>query len=157
MPYRLWAKDGFLELCEAFEGACIDLDEVQARIEWGADHFDLQELCYDPWNFRQMLSRLDNKGITCVEIRQGYATLSLPSKKLLELVKTGKLYHGGHPVLKWNAACLSTKEVNDNLMFKKPERSKSSLRIDGIAASVNALCRAMLGESEEAKYQVMIF
>jgi phage terminase large subunit-like protein len=84
------------------------------------------------------------KGYSCIEIRQGVATLSEPSKKLLELVAGGKLRHGGHPVLRWNASCLSTKENNDNLMFTKPERSKSSSRIDGIAATVNALARAIV-------------
>jgi len=43
-----------------------------------------------------------------------------------------------------NASCLTTKESNDNLMFTKPERSKSSSRIDGIAAAVNALARAIV-------------
>jgi phage terminase large subunit-like protein len=144
MPYRLWAQTGYLELCDHAEGTRISLEDVQARIMWGMEKFDLQEVCYDPWNFRQMLDRLQDAGITCVEIRQGYATLSLASKEFLASVNAGQLYHGGHPVLKWNASCLSTKEINDNLMFSKPERNKSSLRIDGIAAATNALVRAML-------------
>jgi phage terminase large subunit-like protein len=153
VPYRLWAQDGFLELCDHAEGTRIDLAEIERRIVWGMETFDLREVCYDPWNFAQMLDRLQNLGITCVEIRQGYATLSLASKEFLALVNAGQLYHGGHPVLKWNAACLSTKENNDNVMFAKPERSKSSLRIDGISAAVNALVRAML-DKREPDYQV---
>lgn len=155
MPYRLWAQNGYLELCESFDGVCIDLDDIEDRLMWGADNFDLQEVCYDPWNFRQMLKRLENAGIQCVEIRQGYATLSLASKKVLELVKTGRFYHGGHPVLKWNASCLSTQEFNDNLKFAKPERNKSSLRIDGMAAATNAMVRAMLDESNSIDYTGM--
>jgi hypothetical protein len=46
-------------------------------------------------------------GYKCTEIRQGVATLSEPSKKLLELVMAGKLYHGGHPVLRYDADGLS--------------------------------------------------
>ena len=77
-----------------------------------------------------------------------------PSKKLLELVTSGRLYHGGHPVLRWNASCLTAKEQNDNLMFTKPERSTSSSRIDGIAATVNALARAMVaGPKKQSVYQ----
>ena len=150
MPYRLWAQQGFLELSE---GACIDQAEIEARIIWGTALFDFQELCYDPWNSRDLIRRVEDKlGIVCVEIRQGYATLTAPSKKLLELVATAKFYHGAHPVLKWNASCLSTRESNDNLMFKKPERGKSSLRIDGISASVNALQRAMLDDNGSIDY-----
>jgi hypothetical protein len=37
-------------------------------------------------------------------------------------------------------------ERNDNLMFAKPEREKSTSRIDGISAITNAMARAMLGE-----------
>ena len=40
------------------------------------------------------------------------------AKKLLELVASSRLYHGGHPVLRWNASCLNAKWANDNLMFK---------------------------------------
>ena len=65
-----------------------------------------------------------------------------------------KLHHGGHPVLRWNASCLTAKEQNDNLMFAKPERSTSSSRIDGIAATVNALARAMVaGPKKQSVYQ----
>jgi phage terminase large subunit-like protein len=106
--------------------------------------FDLQEICFDPWNSRQISVPMVEQGHARIEIRQGVATLSAPSKKLLELVATDALLHGGHPVLRWNASCLSTKESNDNLMFTKPERSKSSSRIDRIAATVNALARAIV-------------
>jgi len=108
--------------------------------------FDLQELCFDPWNSRQVYVPMLEDGYRCVEVRQGFATLSEPSKKLLELVASAKLRHGGHPILRWNASCLSSKEHNDNLMFAKPERQKNSARIDGIAAGVNALSRAMIEE-----------
>ena len=141
MPYQRWAEQGFIELSP---GDVIDYRDIAARLEWASDIFDLEEIGFDPWNSRQISVPMVEKGYSCIEIRQGVATLSEPSKKLLELVAGGKLRHGGHPVLRWNASCLSTKESNDNLMFTKPERSKSSSRIDGIAATVNALARAIV-------------
>jgi len=154
MPYRLWAQQGFLELSDHADGTRINNQDIEDRIVWGIEHFSLQAVCYDPWNFDgKMLDNLQNLGITCIVIRQGYPTLSQPSKEFLNLVIGGQLYHGAHPVLKWNASCLSTKEANDNLMFAKPERNKSSLRIDGISATVNALQQAMLREPEH-DYQV---
>jgi phage terminase large subunit-like protein len=156
VPYRLWAEQGYLELADAYGGAFIDQAAIEERVVWGSEAFDLQELCFDPWNAHAMIGRLLDKGIQCVEIRQGYATLTAPSKKLLELVVAGKLYHGGHPVLKWNASCLSTRQTNDNLMFSKPDRGKSTLRIDGISGTVNALQRAMQGEKKEDSFQLMI-
>jgi phage terminase large subunit-like protein len=152
MPYRTWADQGFLELTP---GDVIDYREVKARIEWGARMFDLQEICFDPWNSRQITVPLIEDGYKCVEIRQGYATLSEPSKKLLELVASGKVRHGAHPVLRWNASCVSGKEANDNLMFAKPERSKDSARIDGISATVNALTRAIANSSTKPEIWTM--
>jgi phage terminase large subunit-like protein len=145
MPYRRWADQGFLELSA---GNVIDYREVKARLIWGAKMFDLREICLDPYNSRQLSTQLIDEGYECVEIRQGYATLSEPSKKILELVASGKLRHGGHPILRWNASCLSTKESNDCLMFAKPQRQKDTSRIDGISATTDAMARAMLSVPE---------
>ena len=146
MPYRSWVSQGFIE---SSAGNVIDYRDVKARLEWGAQIFDLKEIGFDPWNSRQLSVTLGEEGYSCVEIRQGVAILSEPSKKLLELVTSGKLYHGGHPVLRWNASCVTAKEQNDNLMFTKPERSKNASRIDGIAATVNALARAIVAAPEK--------
>ena len=55
-----------------------------------------------------------------------------------------KVRHGNHPVLNWNASCLSLQgDHKDNVQPTKPERGKSSKRIDGISATVTALARAM--------------
>ena len=150
MPYRTWAEQGFLELSP---GNVIDYREIKARLDWGGQMFDLQEICLDPWNSRQLSVPMVEEGRKCVEIRQGYATLSEPSKKFLEIVASGKLHHGGHPILRWNASCLATKETNDCLMFAKPERAKDSARIDGIAATVNALTRAMVASGGGSVYE----
>lgn len=131
----------------------IEYRDVKARLEWGAEMFDLKEICFDPWNSRQLSVPLVEQGYNCIEIRQGVLSLSEPSKKLLELVANGKLGHGSHPVLRWNASCVMTKEQNDNIMFSKPERSRSSARIDGISATVNALARAMVGTNNQSVYE----
>jgi phage terminase large subunit-like protein len=149
MPYRKWAEDGFLELSS---GDVISYRDVRARLEWGAQMFDLQEICFDPWNSREMSVPMVEEGYRCIEVRQGFQSLSEPSKKLLQLVAAGKFHHGGHPVLRWNASCVTTKEHNDNLIFAKPERSKNSSRIDGISASVNALFRAIIDEQSTVSY-----
>jgi phage terminase large subunit-like protein len=128
----------------------IDYRDIKARLEWASQMFDLREICFDPWNSRQISVPMVEEGHTCIEIRQGIASLSEPSKKLLELVAAGKLHHGAHPILRWNASCLSTKEINDNLMFTKPERSTSSYRIDGIAATVTALARAIVSTPRDS-------
>ena len=150
MPYRTWAEQGFIELCP---GDVIDVREVKKRLEWGSRMFDMQEFCFDPSEARQISVPMVEEGYECVEIRQGYSMLSEPCKKILELVANGKLHHGGHPVLRWNAMCLCSKEHNDQLMWAKPQRQKDSSRIDGISAITDAMARAMLGAGGPSVYE----
>ena len=150
VPYRKWAEEGFIELCE---GEVIDYRLMQQRIQWGSRMFELRSVAFDPFNSRQISLSLNEEGILCREIRQGYWSLSEPSKKLLELVAQGRLWHGGHPLLRWNASCVSTTtDGRDNIMFAKPDRKKDSARIDGIAALVNGLAEAMVSQERQSVY-----
>ncbi len=142
VPLRQWAEDGWIELCP---GDAIDYRDIQARLEWAGEMFDLQEICWDPWNSRQISMQMIDQGYRCVEVRQGFATLSEPTKKLLTLVATKQLHHGNNPVLRWQAGCTTTiNDKRDNVMLSKPDRGKSTSRIDGMAAIVNALTKAIL-------------
>lgn len=146
VPLRQWARDGFLELCP---GEVIDYRDVRDRLEWGDQMFDLQEILWDPWNSRQISVEMVEDGYNCVEVRQGYASLSEPTKKFIELVVQLRMHHGGHPVMRWQAAsCATMTDKRDNIMFAKPERAKSTARIDGPAAAVNALFHAMLDDKK---------
>ena len=141
VPYANWAERKFIE---ATPGNAVDQNAVKERIRWAAKQFELREVAFDPWNFRTSASDLLGEGMQCIEIRQGYALLSEPTKRLLELYLDRKVRHGNHPVLNWNASCLSLQgDHKDNVQPTKPERGKSSKRIDGISATVTALARAM--------------
>ncbi len=142
VPLNEWIRDGFLETCE---GGCIDLRDIRARLEWAAKMFDLQEICWDPWNSRQLSTQMMEHGFKCVEIRQGYQLLNEPTKKILELVSRDGLHHGGHPVMRWHAgsACTVT-DGKDNIMFDKPSREKGTARIDLLAAANNAMSRVLV-------------
>jgi phage terminase large subunit-like protein len=141
MPYRKWIDDGYMETCP---GNVINHSVIRERLEWGSRVFDLREICFDRYNSRELSTKMIRDGFACIDIQQGMVSLSAPSKKVMELIAGGKLYHGGHPVLKWNASCVSGKEENDLLMFTKPERTRTSNRIDGVSAGVDGLYRAML-------------
>ena len=150
VPLRKWVDDGFLELSK---GEVIDYRDVRARLEWGARMFDLQEICWDPWNSRQISTLMVEDGYKCIEIKQGFPTCSEPTKKILALIAQGKLHHGGHPVLRWHAGCAATDDDRrDNIMFGKPDRLKSTSRIDGMAALVDAMARAIIGETSTISY-----
>jgi len=64
--------------------------------------------------------------------------MSSPSKQLESLVVSGKLLHGGHPVLTWQAGnvAIQRDSAADNI---KPSKARSTERIDGIVSLVMAI------------------
>ncbi|MCO6437232.1 MAG: hypothetical protein J5J06_09115, partial [Phycisphaerae bacterium] len=64
--------------------------------------------------------------------------------ELEKLVVSGRLRHGGNPVLRWMAANVAVElDAAGNI---KPSKKKSTERIDGIVAAVMGLGRALLGK-----------
>ena len=62
--------------------------------------------------------------------------------------QTHKVYHGGHPVLRWNADCFRLRQnARGQVWPVKPDRKKSSKRIDGLVAALMALSRALVDNS----------
>ncbi len=133
-----WKNGGYLELTP---GDVIDYEFIKKRIRADAERYEIKEIGYDPWNATQIAVDLQNEGFTMVPVRQGFSTLSSPSKLLESLVARKNLHHGGDPLLAWMAgnAMIET-DAAENI---KPSKKKSTERIDGIVALVIALERAM--------------
>jgi phage terminase large subunit-like protein len=144
VPFGAWIAQGFLE---ATPGGAIDLRSIIERVLELNVLFNVQELAYDRMNFRpQAMDLEENHGIVCAEINQNFLLLSPPTKWLLAAYPEGELRHGNHPVMNWMASCLQLQyDRKDNCQPVKPERLKSSKRIDGFQALITALNRAILG------------
>lgn len=107
--------------------------------------FELREVPYDRFNFRTEAMNLIDEGIQAVEIQQGFLHLSHATKFLLGAYLDQKIRHGNNPVFNWMASCLQLQyDHKDNCQPTKPERGKSAKRIDGIAATVTAVTRALV-------------
>lgn len=149
VPLHRWRDEGWLRFTE---GNVVDYAQVRHDIHAEAELLGavLVEVAFDPWNAAETVNELANEGLTMVPLRQGYASLSSPSKELERLVMGSTvdvplLVHGGNPVLRWMADNVEVvTDPNGNIRPTKPDRRKSAKRIDGIAAIVNALARAML-------------
>jgi phage terminase large subunit-like protein len=148
VPYLQWSQNGFLETTP---GNVIDMSYIERKMLWAAENFDLQEIGFDPWSATELSIRMINEhGLNMVPIRQGFQSLSEPTKKVIELVKTQCLNHGGHPLLRWNADCLALRDDgNGNIAPVKPDRQKSDKRIDGMVALIMATDRAIRNAPEE--------
>jgi phage terminase large subunit-like protein len=141
-PYDEWVRQGFIT---ATEGNVIDYAVIERDINAVATRYRVRELAYDPWNATQLVMNLIDRGLTCTAVRQGYGSLSWPTKTLLSLVIGRQLRHGGNPVLRWMADnVMVTTDPAGNI---KPDKAKSTQRIDGIVALVMAIARGVSGES----------
>jgi phage terminase large subunit-like protein len=104
--------------------------------------FQVKEIAYDPWNATHIALRLQDEGAAMVEFRQGFRSMSAPTRELEKLIVSRKLAHGGNPVTRWMAANVAV--AQDPAGNLKPAKDKSTERIDGIVALIMALGRAML-------------
>lgn len=143
VPYDVWARDGLIEVTE---GNVVDYQVIRARVLEDAERFQVAELAFDRWNSSMLVRELQDEGLPMVAFGQGYASMSAPCRMLEKLVEGGDLAHGGHPVLRWMAAnCAVAQDPAGNV---KPDKAKSTERIDGIVATLMGLGRAIAGEPE---------
>ena len=138
VPYDVWEKQGFLETTE---GDVIHYGFIESFIEDLGKRFHIKEIAFDQWGAVQMVQNLEGLGFTVVPFGQGFKDMSPPTKRLMELVLERNVAHGGHPVLRW---------MMDNIFVRtdpagniKPDKEKSTEKIDGAVAAVMALDRAV--------------
>ncbi len=73
--------------------------------------------------------------------------MSPPTKEVEKRVLNGELAHGGNPVLNWMVSNVSIKiDAAEN---KKPDKEKSTERIDGAVAMIMSIGRAMVHREDE--------
>ena len=138
VPYDLWEKQGFLLTTE---GNVVHYGFIENFIDELSTKFNIKEIAFDRWGAVQMSQNLEGLGFTLVQFGQGYRDMSPPTKELMKLALEQKLAHNGHPVLRW---------MMDNIFIKrdpagniKPDKEKSTEKIDGAVALIMALDRAV--------------
>jgi len=145
VPYGLWRQQGLLTVTD---GATVDHRQVLKWIEdtikengWKA-----VEVCVDPWGATAINNEMMEAGFKVVEIVQGIKTLSEPTKSFREAVYSRRVIYAENPLLSWAVGNAVTKfDHNQNIMLDK---SKSTQRIDPVAAMMNAFTRAMVDVPE---------
>jgi len=140
IPYRDWAKDGWITITP---GNVTDYGFVQTHIaDVELDKvWRVHELAFDPWNATHFASEMADDGYTTVEIRQGARTLSEPTKLLRELIGSKMIVHDGNPLLKWCLAnAVAEVDSNGNIKLSKKNTSDTK-RIDLAAAVINGMVR----------------
>ena len=138
VPYDVWERQGFLQTTE---GNVVHYGFIERFIEELGERFHIREIAFDRWGAVQMMQNLEGMGFTVVPFGQGFKDMSPPTKELMKLVLEQKIAHGGHPVLRW---------MMDNIFIRtdpagniKPDKEKSTEKIDGAVATIMALDRAI--------------
>lgn len=134
VDYIRWRDEGFINVTP---GNATDYSYIKASIEKLAEKYSIKKIAYDRWNSTQLVIDLIEKGVKMEPFGQGYASMSMPTKKLENLALSGNLSHAGNPVLRWMCSNVST--VTDPAGNIKMDKAKSTDKIDGMVALAMAL------------------
>ena len=143
VPYDIWKQQGYLKTTE---GNVIHYGFIEKFIEDLGTKNHIKEIAFDRWGAVQMTQNLEGAGFTVVPFGQGYRDMSPPTKELMKLTLEKRIAHGGHPALSW---------MMDNIHVRtdpagniKPDKEKSTEKIDGAVAMIMALDRAIRNEDK---------
>lgn len=133
VPWAAWRDRGFLRTTP---GPVVDYRYIARELAAvTAGMRGLEAIAYDSWGIERLRQDMNAEGVTGVPLeamRQGFLSLSPCVTALEDALLTGRLRHGGHPVLTMCAAnAVVTKDAAGN---RKYDKARASGRIDGIVA-----------------------
>ena len=144
VPYDRWEQQGYLQTTE---GNVVHYGYIERFIDALGQKFHIKEIAYDRWGAVQMVQNLEGLGFTVIPFGQGFRDMSPPSKEFYKLLLEGNIQHGGNPILRWMAGNVVTR--SDPAQNIKPDKAKSTEKIDGIVATIMALDRAIRHSEEQ--------
>ena len=149
LTYRLWAERGFVEITD---GAVIDLEYIQERIKEESLIYQIEHVCYDPWNATQLAVNVAASGTKMIEFAQTLRNFNEPAKLFESLLREQKVLHNGNPVLAWQAENVEViTDRSGNIRPVKPEHG-SRKKVDGIVAGVMAVS-GLISDPGESVYE----
>ena len=156
VPYRHWSElkqSNFIDIPEnlkndfkhlnqkapilkATQGNVVDYNILEDYIKKYFTALNCEGILYDRMNSTQLVTNLEEQGVTMVQFAQTIMYYSYPTKEFEKLALSGKLRHGGNPILRWClTGCGVYIDTNENIRLSKKHSTK---RIDPLIASVMA-------------------
>lgn len=152
-----WIPQGWLRTTP---GNVTDFDFIKTQIDQDLEDFEVVEIAYDPWNALQLVNDLTNDGeVQMVTMRQGFSSMSAPTKELQRLLKLGAktdkqgvpikpiIRHGGNPILRWMVDNFAV--ALDAAGNVKPDKANAGDNIDGVVALIMGLGRALANATDD--------
>lgn len=138
-PYDVWAREGYITLTP---GASVDYSYVARQLGELCDNFPVKSIKFDRWRIdvlKQEVARLGLE-LPLEPFGQGFRDMSPALDALESILLSGKMRHGGNPVLDMCAEnAVAERDAAGN---KKLSKVKATGRIDGmvsLAMSVGAM------------------
>ncbi|AXN35442.1 terminase large subunit [Latilactobacillus curvatus] len=141
IPYDRLANKGLVTLSEAETGNIDDqqiIDFVYQLVD--KYQFNVKNICFDRYSANNIINNLV-EDFEMVDVAQGYATLSEPTKQFRKYVQDRNIIHTSNQLLEIAVNNAVLKQTNDAVMIDKAMYRN---KIDPLAAGMDAWTRAVL-------------
>lgn len=136
-PYKLWAEQGWLHICE---GAAVDYNDVT---QWYVDMVEKHDIrplwcAYDRALSGYWVPQMIEYGFEMEKIAQGPVTWSYSMKQMEAAFAEHKVIYQNSPILRWCLLNTGVKTLNrDGINTVQPVKTSANKRIDGMVALLN--------------------
>jgi len=143
LPYNIWYESG---LVNATKTEAIDEAAILDAMLGSADHDfpgiipyfrGCRELCFDRFGSYNIYNTVKNFGYAARVYPQNFAGMNEPCRQLEAKAIDKQLFHGGNPVLDWMIGNVVIVQNRDGQI--RPDKSKSTNKIDGVVSSLIAV------------------
>jgi phage terminase large subunit-like protein len=147
VDYVNWIKQNHII---GTSGDVADYNFIKQKIMDLGLEYNIQSIAYDRWNASQLVIDLTNEGVEMAPFGQGFKSMSAPTKELEKLILGNQILHNGNPVMSWALSNIAIQE--DPAGNLKPNKAKSTERIDPIVSAIMALGEYMTEEDINSVY-----
>ena len=151
-PYRTWADQGHLEICD---GARVDYHAVTQWFIDMRERYKIHPLwvCYDRALAGYWIEEMTGNNFEMERIVQGRYTWSYPMKQLSGMFEEHKVVYQNNPMLRWCLLNTGEKSTNkDGIRSIEPVRTGATKRIDGMVSLLNSYVGYCNHEEEYNRY-----
>ena len=147
VDYVTWEKQGHIIFTS---GDVADYNFIKQKIMELGLKYNIQSGADDRWNASQLVIDLQNEGANMSPFGQGFLSMSAPTKEFEKIILGKQLMHNGNPVMSWAINNVAIQE--DPAGNIKPNKAKSTEKIDPVVAAIMALGEYMTGEDINSVY-----
>lgn len=151
-PYKLWAKNGWLHVCE---GTQVNYHDVSMWFYQMFEEYDIRPLWigYDRALAGYWVEEMEGLGFEMEKLPQGAFTWTYPMKRLGAEFHEHNIVYNKNPILLWNLMNTVKKAKNsDGIESCMPVKESKEMRIDGTVSLLNAYTSYCRHEEEYNSY-----